>query len=91
MQMELFPDGRGQAVIIVGIVPGSAAEAAGLRPGHKVLAVSDPNRNEMWQLRDRPSLRFVRDAIRMKQGPTVELVVQVSAGNKGGAQFRKAK
>lgn len=78
LTLDLIPEGRGQAVVVVAVAPGSAAEAAGVTPGCKILAVSDPNRGELWELKDRPSLRFVRDALRMRQGPTVDIVLQAS-------------
>jgi len=45
------------------------AEAAGVRPAQRVLAVSDPVRaGELWQLEDVASARAVRDCLRYRVG-----------------------
>ena len=52
------------------------AVQAGLTPRQRVFAISDPvRRGEMLQLNDRPSLRFVRDALQMQRGEQMELVL----------------
>ena len=44
--------------------------------GQRLYEISDPIRSdEMWVLNDRPSLRFVRDALTMRRAPTIELVL----------------
>lgn len=70
------PNRNGQDIVLCEVGPDSAAAASGLRVGQQLLAISDPVRqNEMWQLNDRASFRFVRDAFRMRRWPTIELVV----------------
>ena len=55
------PNSRGQDIVLCEVQPSSAAADSGLRVGQKLLAISDPVRqNEMWQLNDRASFRFVR-------------------------------
>ncbi len=44
--------------------------------GQRLFEISDPIRaDEMWVLNDRPSLRFVRDALTMRRAPTIDLVL----------------
>lgn len=46
-----------------------------MAPGQQLVAMSDPIRyTEMIELGDSPSPRFVRDAIRLRRGPTIDLV-----------------
>ena len=50
---------------------------AGIRPGQRLLALSDPVRNsEMWKL-DKPNVALsrVRDAIRLRRAPTLDLIL----------------
>ena len=64
--------GRGKAVVISRVAP-QLEEDEGLRVGQQLLEVSDPiRRGERWELNDRVSLRFVRDAIRMQRGASIE-------------------
>ena len=42
--LELRPEGRGQAVVVVGVLEGSQADRTGVMPGQKILAISDPIR-----------------------------------------------
>lgn len=49
---------------------------AGVLRGQRLYEISDPIRaDEMWVLNDRPSLRFVRDALSMRRAPTIDLVL----------------
>ncbi len=74
------PNRTGADIVLCEVIPDSAAAIAGLRVGQKLLAISDPVRqNEMWQLNDRASFRFVRDAFRMRRWPVIELVVTPDA------------
>ena len=44
--------------------------------GQRLYEISDPIRaDEMWVLNDRPSVRFVRDALTMRRAPTIDLVL----------------
>ncbi len=49
----------------------------GLKKGQKLLAISSPMQSgaagEMWQVTDRPSLRFVQDAVRMTRVSSITL------------------
>lgn len=57
------------------VASGSEAQLEGLRPGQQLLAISDPVRPDIWPLNERASLRYVRDAIRMRRGELITLVV----------------
>ncbi len=61
-----------------------------MRPGQRLLSISDPmSANGMWDLNDRPSIRFVRDALAMRSADTITLVVSresVYAPGGGAAQ-----
>lgn len=66
--------GRGAAIVIAAVEPGSAAAAAGVRPGQQLLAVSDPiRRGEFWQINGQSSLRYVCQAISMRVAETITL------------------
>lgn len=67
LRLATVRQGRGSAIVIAEVAPGSAPAAAGCRPGQQLLAVSDPvRRNEMWRLDGNSSLRYTRQAIRMR-------------------------
>jgi hypothetical protein len=84
LQLEMVPAERGRAILIAGVAEGSAAEAAGVRPGMRLLKISDPVRlNELWELGDRSSLKYVQDAVRLRRGGTIALVLAPPA--EGGA------
>jgi hypothetical protein len=62
--------------VVSAVLPGSAAAAAGVRPGLQLLAVSDPIReHETWPLVEGSSLRYVRDAVRMRRSATITLAL----------------
>lgn len=66
--------GSGAAIVVAAVEPGSAAAAAGVRPGQQLLAVSDPiRRGEFWQINGQSSLRYVRQAIAMRVADTIAL------------------
>lgn len=47
---------------------------AGVAVGMRISAVSDPMRpGVMWELKDRPSLRFVLDTLRMQRSNPVDI------------------
>ena len=48
---------------------------AGVRPGQRLLSISDPMSSGMWDLNDRPSVRFVRDALAMRNSDSIDLVL----------------
>lgn len=77
LRFDVYPEGRGQAVRVSQVAAGSEAEAAGVQVGQKLRAISDPVRQgEMWTLGDAPSVRFVRDALRLRRSGVVELVLE---------------
>ena len=54
--------------MVEAVAVGSAAAEAGVRPGLQLLALSDPIRaEECWTLNERVSLRYVKDAVRMRR------------------------
>jgi len=58
VQLMGVRQGRGAGILVSAVEPGSAAAAAGVRPGQQLLAVSDPvRRTEMWELNPQASLR----------------------------------
>lgn len=74
MRLTGVVQGRGAAIVVSAVAPGSAAAAAGVRVGQQLLAVSDPvRRTEMWDLNAQASLRYVRQAIRMRVSESIEL------------------
>eukprot|EP00877_Chromochloris_zofingiensis_P007897 jgi/Chrzof1/3360/Cz12g22090.t1 len=88
IKFDVMPEGRGQAIVVVAVAEGSEADQAGVTPGLKLTGISDPVRDsEVWQLQDRPSLRFVRDAMRYRVNTniqfefiTFDMPASVSAG-----------
>lgn len=70
--------GRGTAIVVAAVAAGSSAEAAGVHPGQQLLALSDPIRaDETWKLNERASLRYVRDAVRMRRADYLVLELSV--------------
>jgi hypothetical protein len=70
-------DGSAAQVLVERVAPGSEAEAAGVRPGDRLRALSDPVReSEMWAVGARPSLPRIRDAVRMRRSATVRLALE---------------
>ena len=68
--------GRGTAIVVSAVDPGSQAAAAGVRVGQQLLEVSDPIRYaDTWQLNERASLRYVRECIRMRRDAVMQLVL----------------
>lgn len=81
LRFDAVGKGRKQAVVVTAIAPGCEAYERGVRPGHQVLAISDPVRNsEMWDLGDMSSGRFVRDALKLRASPTVNINIDTSTG-----------
>lgn len=71
--------GGGKAIIIEAVAIGSEAEEAGIRPGQQLLSLSDPIRpQERWTLNDRASLRYIRDAVRMRRAPFIMLELSLT-------------
>ncbi len=47
-----------------------------MRVGQRLVGISDPVRqDEVWQLQDRPSLRYVRDVLRMRAPASITLLL----------------
>jgi len=66
--------GSGQAIIVVAVAAGSEADELGVRPGLRLTAISDPiRRSEVWRLQDRPSLKNIRELIKMRSADTITL------------------
>ncbi|GAX83782.1 hypothetical protein CEUSTIGMA_g11207.t1 [Chlamydomonas eustigma] len=78
--LEVLPEGKGQALIIVGVLEGSQADKAGIVPGQKILSISDPIRQgEMWSMGDRPSLRFFKDTLQAMRNKEVAIELSKAA------------
>ncbi|KAL4423193.1 hypothetical protein ABPG77_000326 [Micractinium sp. CCAP 211/92] len=74
VQLASVLQGRGAAIVVSAVQPGSAASSAGVRCGQQLLAVSDPvRRTEMWELNPQASLRYTRQAIRMRVADSIVL------------------
>ena len=74
MRLMGVRQGRGAAIVVAAVEPGSAAAAAGVKPGQQLLAVSDPiRRGEFWQINGQSSLRYVRQAIAMRVADSIAL------------------
>jgi hypothetical protein len=75
-----FAESRQRAachVIVSAVGTDSEAQRAGVRPGDRVLSMSDPVRpSVLWTLNDKASVRFVRDALRLRVAADVTLVLQ---------------
>mmetsp|Transcript_41945 Transcript_41945/g.67470 ORF Transcript_41945/g.67470 Transcript_41945/m.67470 type:complete len:253 (+) Transcript_41945:149-907(+) len=70
---------QGKNIILIDAVRiGSSAEALGLKPGQRLLAISDPIQGPdvVWDIQDNTSLRFVMDAIRVTTSRTTVIAVQ---------------
>ncbi|KAI8467794.1 MAG: hypothetical protein J3K34DRAFT_429268 [Monoraphidium minutum] len=74
LRFDVAPMGFGQAIVTVDVAAGSEAEEAGVRAGLRLTAISDPiRRNEVWKLQDRPSLKNIRELLRMRSADTITL------------------
>ncbi|KAL4535207.1 hypothetical protein Ndes2437A_g05937 [Nannochloris sp. 'desiccata'] len=71
--------GGGKAIVVEAVAVGSEAAEAGIRPGQQLFSLSDPIRpTETWMLNDRASLRYIRDAVRMRRAPFIMLELSVA-------------
>ena len=92
MQLAAVRQGRGNAVVVSAVAPGSEAAAAGCRPGQQLLAVSDPvRRGESWRLDGNSSLRYVRQAVRMRVAETITLLLTAEPIPEWGAAVAAAR
>ena len=71
-------EAEGPVIFVTGVAIGSEAEAAGVTPGQRLVAVSDPiNDGELWFLDGSERLAFVLDAIRSAQNrPETTIIVE---------------
>ncbi|KAF6260043.1 hypothetical protein COO60DRAFT_1700504 [Scenedesmus sp. NREL 46B-D3] len=77
LRFQAVPSGTGQAIVVSAVAEGSSAEEAGVRRGMKLTGISDPVRQyEVWDLQDRPSLRYIRDVLRMRSSSSITLRFQ---------------
>lgn len=81
VKFDVRPLKKGQAIYVEDVSPGTTAYEAGIRPGQRLLAISDAVRTEqMWALEDRPSLKFVRMTLQMLRRNPVQIVVETAPG-----------
>jgi hypothetical protein len=81
LQLAPVPYGKGSAVIIQNIVEGCEAWRAGVRQGHRLVAISDPiNLIQVWPLDHMVSARFVRESLRMRNSVWIRLDFDTSVG-----------
>ena len=70
-------DQEGPVIFVTGVALGSAAEAAGVVPGQRLVALSDPvNDGDLWFLDGTERLAFVLDAIRSTRQYSTTLVFE---------------
>lgn len=85
VKFDSFPIGGNRAIVVSQVAPGSESAAVGLRPGMQLLALSDPIQPDLtWSLSGSASLRYVRDAVRMRRADYILLEVTrepVAQGN----------
>lgn len=74
---------EGPVIFVTGVAIGSAAEAAGVTPGQRLVALSDPvNDGELWFIDGSERLAFVVDAIRSTRKYDMTIVFESEAGTK---------
>lgn len=76
-----------QRITITGVRQQSPAWEAGVRPGDELVGISDPNLDTVWEFDEMTSVRFVKDALRMRIPDTVTLLIDrrpPSPGNTAG-------
>lgn len=74
IRFDAAPMGFGQAIVVVEVTDRSEAQEACVRPGMRLTAISDPIRPfEVWKLQDRPSLKNIRELLRMRSAETITL------------------
>ncbi|GAB4817865.1 hypothetical protein N2152v2_004911 [Parachlorella kessleri] len=77
--VELAPLSRpreGTVILVLDVAPGSASEAAGIRPGQQLLELSDPLRGgETWELNGLASIKYVRQAVGARARETINVSV----------------
>ena len=72
----ILDEREGPVIFVTGVAIGSAAEAAGVTPGQRLVAVSDPvNDGELWFIDGTERLAFVNDAIRSTRAYECTVVV----------------
>ena len=73
----ILDEREGPMIFVTGVAIGSAAEAAGVTPGQRLVAVSDPvNDGELWFIDGTERLAFVNDAIRSTRAYECTVVVE---------------
>ncbi|KAK9831946.1 hypothetical protein WJX81_001856 [Elliptochloris bilobata] len=70
-----------QFIVVSAVAYDSEAQQEGVRPGQRLLALSDPIRGaEMWPITpSTSSLSRVRDAFKLRRAPTVDLVLSAES------------
>ena len=73
----ILDEREGPVIFVTGVAIGSAAEAAGVTPGQRLVALSDPvNDGELWFIDGTERLAFVNDAIRSTRAYECTVVVE---------------
>lgn len=68
---------EGPVIFVTGVAVGSAAEAAGVTPGQRLVALSDPvNDGDLWFIDGSERLAFVMDAIRSTRAYDMQIVFE---------------
>lgn len=81
---------RTSSIFVSKVKPGSVAEREGLKVGQKLSAISNPSQpGDMWSLNERPSLRFVTDAVRLTRQTSVTVeVTEIAASAAQGSDVK---
>lgn len=73
----ILDDREGPVIFVTGVAIGSAAEDAGVTPGQRLVAVSDPvNDGELWFIDGSERLAYVTDAIRSTRAYECTVIVE---------------
>jgi|AntAceMinimDraft_12_1070368.scaffolds.fasta_scaffold27870_2 hypothetical protein len=72
---------QGSVIFVTGVAIGSAAEAAGVTPGQRLVALSDPiTAGQLWFLGGTERLAFVLDAIKSTRAYEMTIIFESEAG-----------
>ena len=66
---------QGRAIIVTECLPDSVAFKLGIAPGMRLVGISDPMRDLVWELTEVASLRYVRDTVKMRHSESIRLVL----------------
>ena len=65
---------NGKSVVVTACDPRSVSYERGVVPGMRLVGISDPMRDTIWELTDTASLRYVKDTIKMRHSDSICLI-----------------